>query len=247
MIVRSVRMGNCLARPMGTVSVRDFILLCLSRFSDFGYVCILSCSENESKLWDVATNKFISSFGPIPGRTMLTRFSPDGKFVLFARIPDAWAVNETDRIGDPNVHIYPVSSNSSRITIGPFNFEKYYEVFNIEWSPDGKKLAIGTYGQLQVYDVGDSAVKLSQNYTQEDTRQQIKNLLWLEGGKRLTYRVAEQGLGMYDFETNEKFWWGPGDTDHWDYFTAETLVLLKKGWIGGVESDQTVKFWQYPA
>jgi hypothetical protein len=21
---------------------------------------------------------------------------------------------------------------------------------------------------------------------------------------------------MYDFETNEKFWWGPGDMDRWD-------------------------------
>ena len=26
-----------------------------------------------------------------------------------------------------------------------------------------------------------------------------------------------------------------------------TLVLPKKGWIGGIEADRTVKFWKYPA
>jgi len=182
-------------------------------FSPDGKYVSTASRDGYGKLWDSTSGKLVRSFGKFVGRTLGTSFSPDGQWVLMSSSPDPWASNETERQGNPFLHIYAVRDQTAEpITIGPYTFAPYKDgIRSFEWSPNSQYLAIGTYGVLQIYDI--KTKRFVQTWSQEDTNPSVWDIRWLKDGKRLAFRI-NSGISMYDFETNLKYWWGPGDFDH---------------------------------
>jgi WD40 repeat protein len=201
-------------------------------FSPNGKYISSASWDGTMKLWNATTGELIQSF-QTGGQNWLTRFSPDNAYVLLA-IGNGQGVK-------PTVHIYSMNDlNAQPIIIGPdVNW-----IRAAEWSPDGDSLAIGGYGEILIYSI--SQKKIIQTWLMEDRQTwEAHDLTWLEDGKRLAYRITG-GLELYDFETNLKYRWGPGDLDHYQYGSRGTFVLKNRGWIGGVDSDEKARFWQYP-
>ncbi|KAF2729683.1 WD40 repeat-like protein [Polyplosphaeria fusca] len=199
---------------------------------DGAYVSTASWDGN-GRLYDAHTGALVHTFGPLNGQSWITRFSPDGKSVLvttnYRAIVNIWSLG---------------NSTAAPLSLGPYDSW----VRSARWSPDGSLLALGLSGEMFIYRVADMAVV--QHWAMEDRgSSEINNMQWLEGGKRLTYRIVGGGVELYDFETNLKYRWGPGDLDHYGGGSVEgsTFVLEKRGWIGGVDSDLKVRFWKYPA
>lgn len=202
-------------------------------FSPDGKYISTASWDQTARLYDATTGEVIHTFGPTGGQNWLTRFSPDGKYVMV-----------TNGGRTPNVRIWSLDN----LLAEPWVISDFKDwVRHAEFSPDGEYLAAGEYGLLLVYRVSDKAVV--QRWEMEDRNTfETHEISWQEGRKRLVYRTTG-GLEMYDFETNLKYRWGPGDLDHYAYGSpvGSTFVLKKKGFIGGTESDQIIRFWKYPA
>ncbi|KAF2117916.1 WD40-repeat-containing domain protein [Lophiotrema nucula] len=200
-------------------------------FSPDGKYVATAAWDGYGKLWDATTGKLIHDFGPFTGQqNWLARFSPDGTQVIIS-------VG-----GRAHVMIWKVED----LTAEPAVLGPYQDwVRTIEYSPDGKYLATGEYGYIRIYKTSDWSVV--QTWEAEDRDQwEIYQLAWLDGGKRLTYR-ALHGVEVYDFETNLKYRWGPGDFDHSNSGTDSTWLVKSKGWIGGVKGDLSIGLWKYPS
>jgi WD40 repeat protein len=207
-------------------------------FSPDGRYISTAAWDGSAKLYNASTGDVVHTFAPTGGQNWLTNFSPDGKYVLFSIGPGS---KPSPGIG---VIIYELDDLSA----DPIFFGGYHQwVRSTAWSPDSKYLVAGSYGELHIYRLSDRKIiqtwELEDQYTWE-----LNNLLWLDNGKRLAYRITG-GLEMYDFETNLKYRWGPGDLDHYNYGSGpgNTWILKSKGWIGGVDSDSRIRFWKYPA
>lgn len=201
-------------------------------FSPDGKMISTASWDGTAKLWDASTGQLLHTLGPFGGQNWLTRFSPDGKNVLVSIGPGAKPVIA---IWDLNKNL----TNDPQISIGPFpNWCR-----SAEWTSDSSLLATGDYGHILIYDM--SSHQILQNWEMEDRwNWEISNMAWLEGKKQITYRITG-GLELYDFETNLKYRWGPGDMDRYNGGSGPTFLLKKKGWIGGVEADVKVRFWKY--
>lgn len=128
------------------------------------------------------------------------------------------------------------------LTLGPYTDW----VRDVEWSANGKYIAAGGWGQINIHEMPQG--KVLQNWGMEDRKSwEVESLRWLENDKRLVYRTTA-GVEMYDFDTNLKYRWGPGNLDH--YTPRNSLgalfVLQNKRRTGSLESDRNVRLWDYP-
>ena len=114
-----------------------------------------------------------------------------------------------------------------------------------EWTED-ELLDVGSNEKLVIYSIREK--NLVQTWAAEGQSNELRVLNWIgeTGNRKLAYRV-EGGLELYDFNTNLKYRWGPGDFDHWSGSGSATWLLQSKGWIGGSESDSTLRFWNRSA
>ncbi|KAF2791821.1 TolB, C-terminal domain-containing protein, partial [Melanomma pulvis-pyrius CBS 109.77] len=203
-------------------------------FSPDGKIIATTAWDGYTKIWNATTGQLIKDIGPSGDYNWLVLFSPDNKYLLETGPPK------------PTVKLWPVS-NTNNQTITPIGIGSLpLWARNAVWSPNGEFLAIGSFGQILI--VRSSDLKTVQNWQIEAERfAEVSHLTWLDGGKKLAYRVTA-GLEMYDFEKNLKYRWGPDDLDHYkDYYTGgQIMVVNNKGWIGGVDGDQMVRFWPYP-
>lgn len=206
-------------------------------FSPDGKYIATAAWDGYGKLWNATSGELVYSFGPSGGQNWLTRFSPDGKYVLVA-------VGSGTKV-KPHVKIWSLTN----LTAEPIEFAGLFPdwVRSAEWTSDGEYLAIGSYGKMIVYSMNQR--QIVQTWQMEDNRTwEIYELVWLEGSKRLAYKITG-GLEIYDFEKNLKYRWGPGDLDHYNYGAGiGSLIIVKsKGWIGGADTDMKLRFWPYPA
>ncbi|KAI0398896.1 WD40-repeat-containing domain protein [Xylaria palmicola] len=205
-----------------------------SAFSPDGKYVSTAAWDGYGKVWDASTGELIHSFGPTGGQNWITNFSPDGKYVLM-----------TSAGRSPAVNIWPVANMSSE----PIVFKNFSDwIRTASWTSDSKLLAVGSYGVIQVISVPDQ--KVIQRWESEDRYgYESWNLFWIESesGLKLAYRVTA-GLEVYDFEANLKYRWGPDDYAQYDGGGSgdETSVIKSKGWIGGIDADQSVRFYEFP-
>ncbi|KAI1736422.1 hypothetical protein F4680DRAFT_432125 [Xylaria scruposa] len=205
-----------------------------SAFSPDGKYVSTAAWDGYAKVWNASTGELLHTFGPTGGQNWLTNFSPDGKYVLMTNAGKAPAVN-----------IWPVANMSAE----PMVFKNFGDwIRTASWTSDSRFLAVGSYGLIQVISVQDQ--KIIQRWESEDRYgYEPWNLFWIESesGLKLAYRVTA-GLEVYDFEANLKYRWGPDDYAQYNGGGSGdgTYVIKSKGWIGGGDADQNVRFYEFP-
>lgn len=187
-----------------------------------------------TKMFDVATGMLVHDFNDTESETLSV--SPDGNLLatsLNAEAVQIWLLH--------NISAQPITlALPARIRAGGFQ--------RFAWSPDSKLLAAGTYNNLVIWKLDPSPeiiqwLQLDSSYTRD-----VSGLQWL-GTSRIAYRVFG-GLELYDFETNLKYRWGFDPYSHWvdgAYVVSSTIWAKGKAWIGGVDADFQVRFWEVPA
>ncbi|KAL1592004.1 hypothetical protein SLS60_011596 [Paraconiothyrium brasiliense] len=185
-----------------------------------------------TKMWSATTGALLRDFNNTNSETLA--ISPDGTLLVTSLSREA-------------VQLWSLTNATAPPTTLPFP-EQTNGVQRLAWSPDGTYLAVGTYKNLLVWKLSP-APTLIQWYQIEANGHDVSGLLWLEDSKRLAYRVFG-GLEIYDFESNLKYRWGSSPNSHWvdgAYMVENTILAKGKGWIGGLDGDAKVRFWEVPA
>ncbi|KAF1976315.1 WD40 repeat-like protein [Bimuria novae-zelandiae CBS 107.79] len=191
--------------------------------------------DGVGKLWDAHTGTFIRDiYAGVNAWNV--QFSLDGKHIATGG-------------EDQTVRIYTTGGNFTSEPIATFDgFPDW--VRSLEWSPKGDFLAGGGWDQVQVYSMAEERVvqKREGEAGSGQDASEVKDLVWLDGGRKIAYRVFA-GLEVYNFDANLKYRWGRGEEDDFvvgvDY--VQTWFLPEKGWAGGFDPDHAVRFWEFDA
>lgn len=196
------------------------------------------------KLWDASSGELVLDIPPADpsnapyNQNWVTRFSPDGKNLLYS-------------IGspEPEIKITSLADPTNTISIGKYD----YWVRAVEYSPSGTYIAIGGFDWLRIVRTSDYTVvqEWAVDYGDIWLVAEILNLHWFDGDKRLRWSY-QSGSEMYDFETNLKYRWGPGEGDqtspeNWWTVSTEWFPFKGEGWFGNQDSDLRVRVWDLPA
>jgi hypothetical protein len=67
-------------------------------------------------------------------------------------------------------------------------------------------------------------------------------------GNVLAFDTGSAGLLVYDFSSNTKCYWGPREQDPWSpgYWDDTIMTIAKKKWIGNIDQDGAMRFWDLP-
>ena len=148
----------------------------------------------------------------------------------------------------PEIKIVSLENPADVTTLGPYD----YWVRNIEYSPDGKLLALGGFDWVIVIRTSDYATvqEWRVDYGDIILVNEVLNLEWYDNGNKLRWSYAS-GSEMYDFETNLKYRWGPDENDEtsppgWFTPTTKWFPFPNLGWFGNYDSDATVRIWPLP-
>lgn len=159
--------------------------------------------DGTARIWDVSSGSCLQVFGPFGGQLWCGAFSPDGKHLAISQ-------------GSPktHVHVYDLSSGQSVSRFDGFN----HWGRSLAWSPDGTVLACGGgTGELRIWDpyTGEERMRWSLGFEDRKMRlfATVRGVQFVDGGRRLVFRVNEGTTEVYDFETNLKlqFTRRPGD------------------------------------
>jgi WD40 repeat protein len=219
-----------------TLTHNDFIMS--GTFSPDGKYIATAAWDGYAKLWDAITGDLVVEIGPTGGQNWVTSFSPDGKYLVvttgskpYVRI---WTLAEL------------ISAPTTNATAQPVIISAFHNwVRDVAWASDSDTVALGSSGIIQIYSMKQQ--KILQTWESEDSLYETTDLTWFktQTGRGLAYREAA-GLEVYDFQTNLKYRWGPGDYDRYSGSGTGIYLLRKKGWIGGVDGDMTMRFWKFP-
>ncbi|KAF2656934.1 YVTN repeat-like/Quino protein amine dehydrogenase [Lophiostoma macrostomum CBS 122681] len=205
-----------------------------SQLTDFSFspdgvhLASVSSQAKTADLWNATSGDKIYAFPDTGAQNWLTRFSPDGKYVVIA-------------LGSANnsVQIYALGN----LTAPPIEIKGFNDwPRNLDWSPTSRQIAISDNGRLRIFDVPskevvqDWEITLDGGYYYSPT-----DVKWLDNGKKLAWQW-NYAKYMYDFEQNSEWVWTIRNTDHsWGH---EGYYLLKeKGYAVTVDGDSTVRFW----
>ncbi|KAI1263468.1 hypothetical protein F5Y18DRAFT_429156 [Xylariaceae sp. FL1019] len=205
-----------------------------SSFSPDGTLISTAAWDGYAKVWNASTGELLQDYGYSGAQNWLTSFSPDGKYLIV-----------TIGGGINTVNLYTVANLSA----DPIQVTRWSGwIRYAAWSSNSKLLALGSYGLIQVWDVAQQ--KVVQRWEMEkQTDYESYDLTWIEAesGLKLAYRTTA-GLEVYDFESNLKYRWGPDDFAQYDASGSGegAYVIESKGWIGGADADQNVRFYKFP-
>ena len=183
-----------------------------------------------ARIFDATTGRLVRELGET--KSTLVSFSPDGSLLATTQGRTGiqiWSLPNATTINPPlnlTVEGHPGWTTS------------------LAWSPDGAYLAAAAYGNVYIWEMGSSP-RLIQHYRSDG--EEVHRLVWLKGSKQLSYRTFG-GLEVYDLETNLKYRWGFSRGAHWVYGQlTSTFISKTKGWIGGLDADGIVRYWNAPA
>lgn len=204
-------------------------------FSPDGTLVSTAAWDGYGKLWNASTGELLHDFGPSGAQNWETNFSPDEKYVLVANAGKQAAVK-----------IWLVFNVSAEpVTIA--NFGNWIRI--VSWTSDSKLLAAGSYRIIQIFSMDKG--KVIQRWEIEDRLNfESWDLFWIEGKEsslKLAYRTTA-GLEVYDFKMNLKYRWGPDAYAQCDSGSSgDGIYTIKsKGWIGGGDADQSIRFYEFP-
>ncbi|KAH7128099.1 WD40-repeat-containing domain protein [Dendryphion nanum] len=196
--------------------------------------------DGHTKLWEAATGKEVADIPPEKPemaditQNWITRFSPDGKTLLYS-------------VGSPlpEVKLVPVNNLTDVTTLGPFN----YWVRTAEWNADASLLALGGFGWLIVLRSSDLTV-VQEWRIDSEREEEVTFLHWYDNDTKLRWSYLN-GTEMYDFEKNLKYHWGPSVDDTppppgWLTLAGNWFPIEAKGWFGNIDSDFSVRVWDIP-
>lgn len=188
------------------------------------------------KLYNAETGELIRDFGPTGGQNWVGAFSPDSSLIAVSR-------------GNPESTIYVWRTDD------PQAFPTTLQGFmgwsrTMAWSPDGQYLAAGAEGgKLIVFNPHTTATEQVWQLNNTKRYIEVSDVTWLQCGKKLAFKPGDGGFEMYDYGHNKKWGWGPGPNDQcMQGFWAKTIVVInKKGWVGSVDQDGALRFWDLPS
>ena len=203
----------------------------MSFSSDGRYLSSVSWLDMVADLWNTTTGEKIIQFPKANAQNRITRISPDDKHVF-------------NTLGTGFVRVYSLANLTAEPKVlGAFRSW----IGTCEWSPDGKYLAAGDSGRMQVWKFPEAQlvqtwdIDFSNSANSSYVRDAL-HLTWLDNGSKVswTYRY---GRYMYDFESNLKYWWTPGYDDH-AWRDGGVSFLKKTGHVATTDGDSRVRLWK---
>ena len=182
---------------------------------------IISSDSKRIKVWDVDSHELVKKRTHPNGRpTAGIAIPPDDRLIA---VGGAWMVT-----------LYTMEGCQVK---NPIEVGK--TVNSISFSPDGKKLACGTDGDIRVYDVESGILVLGPLWVHRGLFDKVFNVLWSRDGSRL-FSGLSQIICCWNVATGEQI--GGAWTSHARFIRS--LSLSPDGSIlASASSDHTVRFW----
>lgn len=207
-------------------------------FSPNGKLIASAAWDGYLRLYEGDSGKFIRDFGPTGGQNWACGFSSDSMNLAVSR-GNPLASTFVWRTDDPQS--FPITLQGIK--------GAWQRVIN--FSPDGKSLAIGAQdGRVVVYDT--NALALRQVWQLGDVPQrwirEVSAIKWLDGGKRILFKPNNGSVQMYEFASNRKWKWAAGEKDEWRMgaYHNGLVILEKRGLFGSVDQDGSLRIWKIP-
>jgi hypothetical protein len=213
------------------VSLKNHTKISFMDFSpDAKLLSACDWEERAAQIYNATSGDKVFDFPPTNAQLWVTKFSPDGKYVLIA-------------LGSGTVQVFEVAN----LTAPPTVVSSYVRMNNdIAWSPDSKYLATSNSGNLTIWKFpgGEPVQSWAVDLSPISDGQGVSSLGWLDGGEKFTWLYGNS-RGMYDFESGKKWWWSIGVWDHaWDSENSDFFWLGKKGQVITVDGDAVARFWK---
>jgi WD40 repeat protein len=180
-----------------------------------GTKIISSDDEGEIKVWNVESHEIVKEWTH-PGGVWIA-LSPDDRLIAVSEEAVFFYTMEGRRVGHP-------------IQVGKL-------VWCMCFSPDGNKLACGTYDDIRVYDVASGTLILG---PLRDHQESVFDVLWSRDGSRLFSASNDKTIRYWNSDTGEQI--GHPWTGHTNWIRSLSLspdgsILASASW------DETVRFW----
>ena len=192
--------------------------ICSLAVTQDGTKIITSDVVGEIKVWDVESHEIVKKWiYPLAESWPGIAISPDDRLIAV--------------VGDRAMAIYTMEGKMNRF------IEVGHGVWSgsMSFSPDGRKLACGTYGDIRVYDVDRGTFSVGPFVHRYATC-----VLWSRDGSRLFSSPGDETIRCWNSETGKQIghpW--TGHTGH-----IQSLSLSPDGSIlASASYDRTVRFW----
>lgn len=219
-------------------------------FSPNGALIASSSWDSLLKVYSAADGTLLRDYGSTGGQNWAAAFSPDSKFIAVGSGVGSvflWAVD------DPQA--FPITIDG---------FPGW--IRSLSWSPDSQLLAAGSLGgKLVVFNPHTQSKEQVWEIDREKSGLgfvEIGDVKFLRAprededgrpagqakGTVLAFDTGTAGFLLYDFASNTKCYWGPGKEDPWSpgYWENTIMNIAKKGWVGNIDQDGMMRFWDYP-
>lgn len=168
-------------------------IMCTSMSLDNLLVASISW-DGTARVWDTNSGACLRVLGPFGGQLWCGAFSPDGKYLALSQ-------------GSPKTYIYVYEVGTGRPVSHFEGFHRWAR--SLAWSPDGTMIACGADdSELFILDPYTGEERMRWRLAFEDPLMRgfaaIRRVQFVDGGRKLIFRITEGTVEMYDFESNTK-------------------------------------------
>ena len=194
------------------------------------------------RIWEHRTGNLLHTFRS-EGQNWTGAFSPDSRF--FAGTS-----------GQGRLWVWDVVHGLEATTYDLLSLGQWHR--HLDWSPDGKRLVIGSdeLGRVVMFDVKSQSVVqervLSMRKSPEALQRmgsrylEVSEVRYVDGGRKIAFRCAcDDGLEVYDFLKNRKWRFAPAQGLDRSWSSGDFVVLEEKEMIASIDAD-AVRFWKVP-